>query len=682
MTRCINKACQGSSYVANYVELSNGIKLDMYIQHQRCNGETRKSYYYDIAKNGTATPTLPSARNAAAWEADVVAVNRLLPPATRQRPELVDVVLDTNKKRQAPPPSLSPDEDAAGTKRTRRHGRLLNGGSSIAPSCDDTTSSPDDDAVLASSSEEGHLEAALDITDKHTMVVGSQDDIHRNNVSSLASSHCRSETYWDSPEAKKLFRPLDSEPTVVAAIDNQIKALQHVNKSANACVDIIAGNLEVLDEDDITQHQKWVIQQKAQYLGLSLQLAKDEMNAWTWEKCCEHAVRQLERQGVTHATHHETVCKWYRSFRETRRFHIPRTKKNLPPFLQENPDICTNIKEYARENLDTLSIEMLSEYIHDKVLPNLIMDILNETEKSVRTMMATKKDEYNNHLRLILRQYGLTCVSPATVYRWMIRLGFRYQPTRKGYYVDGHERPATIQYRWDFCQRYLSYERRMHRWVQVTETVAKQLEKEDMIAKGSGYTYLNDSTPMREYHVDSFNPKKSKEFLQLFVTTDFGGNLSVRIQPSSKPLISFGHDECIFKQFPMPTKQWYGPNKETFIRPKDDGHGIMISAFQSREFGFGLDVTEADLKEVNRRREGFRYRDTQAALETRKSEYKAPLTTSPFVREFEYGQNADGYWTYQHMVLQLEDCVDVLNVKYPQEYDFLFLFDHSCCGHD
>jgi hypothetical protein len=86
----------------------------------------------------------------------------------------------------------------------------------------------------------------------------------------------------------------------------------------------------------------------------------------------------------------------------------------------------------------------------------------------------------------------------------------------------------------------------------------------------------------------------------------------------------------------MPTKQWYGPNKETFIRPKDDaGHGIMISAFQSREFGFGLDVTEADLKEVNRRQEGVRYRDTQAALETRKSEYKFPLTTSPFVREFE-----------------------------------------------
>jgi hypothetical protein len=54
----------------------------------------------------------------------------------------------------------------------------------------------------------------------------------------------------------------------------------------------------------------------------------------------------------------------------------------------------------------------------------------------------------------------------------------------------------------------------------------------------------------------------------------------------------------------MPSKHWYGPKSETFIRPKDDGLGIMISACQSREFGFGLDTTESDLSEVNRRRQG------------------------------------------------------------------------------
>jgi len=34
--------------------------------------------------------------------------------------------------------------------------------------------------------------------------------------------------------------------------------------------------------------------------------------------------------------------------------------------------------------------------------------------------------------------------------------------------------------------------------------------------------------------------------------------------------------------------------------PKDDKMGIMISAFQSQEFGFGLKIlTEEQLKEVN-----------------------------------------------------------------------------------
>ena len=120
------------------------------------------------------------------------------------------------------------------------------------------------------------------------------------------------------------------------------------------------------------------------------------------------------------ATHHETVCrKWYQNFREKRRFLISQPKKNLPPFLHQNPDICTNIKEYARENLDTLSIEMLSDFIHDKVLPILVMDLFDSTEKSVRAMMANNKEQYNKQLRIILKQYGLTCVSPSTVYRWI-----------------------------------------------------------------------------------------------------------------------------------------------------------------------------------------------------------------------------------------------------------------------
>jgi len=59
---------------------------------------------------------------------------------------------------------------------------------------------------------------------------------------------------------------------------------------------------------------------------------------------------------------------------------------------------------------------------------------------------------------------------------------------------------------------------------------------------------------------------------------------------------------------------------------------------------------------------------------------KHPLKQNLFIFEFEYGVAGEGYWSYQHMVLQLEDCVDVLKILYPH-FDFLFLFDHSC-GHD
>jgi hypothetical protein len=66
MMRCINKAYQISSYNANYIEASNGTKLDMYIQHQRQLGKTKKTYFFYITKTGAAAPALPTAGNASA----------------------------------------------------------------------------------------------------------------------------------------------------------------------------------------------------------------------------------------------------------------------------------------------------------------------------------------------------------------------------------------------------------------------------------------------------------------------------------------------------------------------------------------------------------------------------------------------------------------------------------------
>jgi hypothetical protein len=115
------------------------------------------------------------------------------------------------------------------------------------------------------------------------------------------------------------------------------------------------------------------------------------------------------------------------------------------------------------------------------------------------------------------------------------------------------------------------------------------------------------------------------------------------------------------------------------LDPKGDGQEVMLSAFQSREFGFGFDISKEEMDEVNFTRRGKENKDKDAAKKRGNAE-KHPLMTSPFVVEFEFGIVNEGYWCYRRMVLQMEDCLDVLDTLYPQ-FDVLLLFDHSC-GHD
>ncbi len=98
----------------------------------------------------------------------------------------------------------------------------------------------------------------------------------------------------------------------------------------------------------------------------------------------------------------------------------------------------------------------------------------------------------------------------------------------------------------------------------------------------------------------------------------------------------FGHDECFFKRNTMSKKSWTGPNGETVPVPKDDRQGTMISAFQSGEFGFSLDLTQDHLREVNFTWQG-KLHDSKAAISKRGNSEKCPLTFTPFMIEFEYG---------------------------------------------
>jgi hypothetical protein len=105
----------------------------------------------------------------------------------------------------------------------------------------------------------------------------------------------------------------------------------------------------------------------------------------------------------------------------------------------------------------------------------------------------------------------------------------------------------------------------------------------------------------------------------------------------------------------------------------------MVSALVSRALGMGIDISVEQLQQVSSNREGAKYADEEAASYLFGSSDKKALESSPFVRYLEMGAGKDGYWTYRHMAIQIEDCIDCLLVLSPQ-FDYVFELDHSS-GH-
>ena len=183
---------------------------------------------------------------------------------------------------------------------------------------------------------------------------------------------------------------------------------------------------------------------------------------------------------------------------------------------------------------------------------------------------------------------------------------------------------------------------------------------------------------MVEFHVDC-----AKEFQDAMnLETVFGGRLSVRMEAGVRPLIKIGQDEAIQKQYSFNNKEWVGTNGQRSLVPKDEGLGIMISMYQSREFGIIRQIPPINLERINANRAGTHYVDHEAAMAVHGTTLKPPIAAdeSPFMVYFEYGASGKGYWNYFHTVCQLEDVMDCLKVMHPT-YDFEGHFDHSS-GHE
>ena len=331
----------------------------------------------------------------------------------------------------------------------------------------------------------------------------------------------------------------------------------------------------------------------------------------TWSKCCQNSIKKLSIENMKEEREivsDRTIQRWHRKFRmNDESFIIYHRGKDTIPIFDWNPEFRHSLISFTRSNISTFNLQSVHEFIHTTALPKLLQIRIQELKNNNEIV---SEEEYK--LEDLLNENGLTSVCPRTVCTWMRILGFRCKPKTKTFYVDGHEAHETDIYRKVYICTYLCRELWCHRWIQLPKKEVIMLEKKygsKFIQCKDGYEYINKhELTMIEFHVDSHDCLRP-----YYESIEFGGNLSIRKREEDKPLVIFGQDECIFKQYQFNNKQWYLPDGTCQILPKDEGLGIMYSSFVSRDFGYGLDLTPDDMMKVNKKRESEKYCNEEAA---------------------------------------------------------------------
>ena len=120
-------------------------------------------------------------------------------------------------------------------------------------------------------------------------------------------------------------------------------------------------------------------------------------------------------------------------------------KINQPLFLTEFPDKAIAITQLQTTVAKTwkkcLMVNFISAYIHETILPEIVMDLYNVKDTDPLYEWETW-DSF-----AICRNSGNWNI----VISYLENLGFRYKPRQKTYYVDSHEHPEVQKFRQDLC---------------------------------------------------------------------------------------------------------------------------------------------------------------------------------------------------------------------------------------
>ena len=131
---------------------------------------------------------------------------------------------------------------------------------------------------------------------------------------------------------------------------------------------------------------------------------------------------------------------------------------NLPHFLHNNPSYMEDINKLCKDNLYGLKVERVHEYVHDKLLPKMIQQDMQNDDIDALDLINLDVDEDDDFIgvteelseqkKSYLHQYGLKNLFQSTVFTWMISLGMKYCERRKNYFVCNNKKGVNMIYQW------------------------------------------------------------------------------------------------------------------------------------------------------------------------------------------------------------------------------------------
>ena len=277
----------------------------------------------------------------------------------------------------------------------------------------------------------------------------------------------------------------------------------------------------------------------------------------------------------------------------------------------------------------------------------------------------------------------MTPISRDTAHRWMLACGASYDEHKSSYYTDTHESVENKNDRTErFIPAHLNLLLRMPQWVSVPIASASDASLEhlraclQLKADADVHAYLSEHAPginrqegTIKVHIDFLTEAKGEQYQQammrafgrpgdyFFETREETDNktgalyemliIPVRLEPliackashfhescqtcyCSRPVLKFGQDESCFAAYALSKNVWR-INKQTRMRKKTKGQGLMVSAFVNGTNGFGLRLDAAQLQAIN---------------EQRGRKGKQALKDSPGLQFFEIGASKEGYWNH------------------------------------